>query len=136
MIVKVAISDIIIGKRIREDAGDLSELMESMNRIGLINPVTISENNELIAGFRRLKSAMTLGWKEIECTVVKVESPIHRLEIEAQENLARKDFSPEELVKLHEEEEYARSTGFARFKLWLKRLKARFLAWIREKKKK
>ena len=63
---KLKIEEIRIKKRIRSDLGDLDELCQSMNKYGLLNPVTINRKKILLAGFRRLEAAKVLGWQEIE----------------------------------------------------------------------
>ncbi len=40
---KIKVSEIIVKKRIREDMGDISLLMESMKKNGLFNPITITD---------------------------------------------------------------------------------------------
>ena len=49
------ISEIIIKDRIRKEMGDLVSLEKSIHKLGLLHPIVISENNELIAGKRRLE---------------------------------------------------------------------------------
>lgn len=46
-------------------------LADSMDKIGLIHPVTVTGDLRIIDGHRRVAAAKTLGWKEIECTVVE-----------------------------------------------------------------
>ena len=60
---KVLIDDIIIKRRIRNSLGDLTYLMESIGKYGLLNPITVTDNLELIAGYRRLQACKALGWK-------------------------------------------------------------------------
>jgi hypothetical protein len=48
---------IIIGNRFRKDLGDLDSLAKSIAEIGLLHPIAIAENNELVAGQRRLEIA-------------------------------------------------------------------------------
>jgi len=65
------ISDIIIKNRFRKDLGNLEDLKKSIKEIGLLHPIVINENNELIAGQRRLESCKQLGWKDIPVTIIK-----------------------------------------------------------------
>ena len=53
---KVSIDDVKVGKRIRSDIGDLTDLIESIKKFGLINPIAINERNVLLAGYRRLEA--------------------------------------------------------------------------------
>lgn len=119
---KVNISDIIIKDRIREDIGDLEKLKVSLKLNGLINPITITTDYELLAGFRRLKAAKELGWKKIECSMINASSEIEKLEIEAEENLTRKDFTPEEVVKIAKKKKYINSSPMEKFFIRIKKL--------------
>ena len=94
---KLLIEDIKIKKRIRKDLGDLTSLIDSLRSHGLMNPVVITKNNELIAGHRRIASAKVLGWKSIEVMVLDKISELEKLELEIEENVVRKDFSGDEL---------------------------------------
>lgn len=96
---QVVIGNVKVPERIRKDVGNLEPLMESLNRCGQLNPITISRELELIAGYRRLTAAERLGWKMIDATIVDGLSEEHRLEMELEENIYRKDFSPEELLE-------------------------------------
>ena len=75
---KIAISDILVDEeiRIRKDIGNLEVLQSSIEKVGLINPVLIDENNNLIAGFRRLTACRNLGRKEIEEYLIQKYEPL------------------------------------------------------------
>ena len=94
---QLPIEDIKIKKRIRKDLGDLTSLIDSLRNHGLMNPVVVTKNNELIAGHRRIESAKVLGWKSIDVMVLDKISELEKLELEIEENVARKDFSGDEL---------------------------------------
>jgi ParB family chromosome partitioning protein len=94
---QLLIEDIKIKKRIRKDLGDLTPLIDSLRKHGLMSPVVITKNNELIAGHRRIASAKVLGWKSIDVMVLDKISELEKLELEIEENVARKDFSEDEL---------------------------------------
>ncbi|MCR5218819.1 ParB N-terminal domain-containing protein [Treponema sp.] len=96
----VKISDIKVKKRVRKDLGDLSSLKDSLRSFGLLNPITINSNYELIAGERRLEAAKAIGWESIHA--IMIASPvdkIHQLEMEIEENNQRKEFTDEELIE-------------------------------------
>ncbi|MFU8779950.1 MAG: ParB N-terminal domain-containing protein [Kiritimatiellia bacterium] len=95
---QVRIEDILIKDRVRTEIGNLKPLMESMRLHGQLNPVTITRENELIAGHRRTLAARELGWKFIDAHVVDRTSDVEKLQLELEENVHRKDFSPEELL--------------------------------------
>jgi ParB family transcriptional regulator, chromosome partitioning protein len=67
----MSIADIKVGKRIRKDMGDLAGLAESIEDIGLLNPITVDENGRLLAGARRLAACKRLKWKTIPVNVVR-----------------------------------------------------------------
>jgi len=92
------VNSIVVKDRVRHDAGDLTSLMESMRDHGQLSPLVVTRGFELVAGFRRLESARRLGWQVIEVTIVDRDSPVDKLEMELEENVLRKDFSPEELL--------------------------------------
>jgi ParB family transcriptional regulator, chromosome partitioning protein len=50
------ISEIKIGKRYREDLGDIDELAASIAELGLLHPIVVSQHNLLLAGERRLEA--------------------------------------------------------------------------------
>ena len=100
MLIKV--SDIKVKKRIRKDMGDLRALKESMHTYGLMNPITVNANHELIAGGRRLAAAKELGWETINATVLTNVNEIKELEMELEENNQRKEFSQDEILDGYE----------------------------------
>jgi ParB family chromosome partitioning protein len=127
---KVKINDIVIGRRIRKEPGDLVELRESMGRLGLINPVVINQDRELLAGFRRIMAARELGWTEIDCRIIHTRSKIEKLNIENDENLGRKNFTLQEIAKYREIREYLSARGFKKFQLWLQWAVKKVRQWI------
>ena len=63
------LDEIVVDESVSEFArmmGNLDVLQSSIEKVGLINPVMIDENNNLIAGYRRLSACKKLGWKEID----------------------------------------------------------------------
>ncbi len=92
------IASIKVRGRIRRDLGDLESLKESMARSGLLNPVIVTTDYILVAGQRRLEAAKQLGWHRIHCYIVDTEDPAELLQVELDENVARKDFSSDELA--------------------------------------
>ena len=114
--------------RIRQDIGDLKSLEESIQQVGLINPVLVDENDNLVAGFRRLTACRNLGWQEIEANIVELEGDeLKILEAEVAENLFRKEFTPDEILAIQKRRdeiaEARRPKGaFERFWNWIKAL--------------
>lgn len=93
----MSIEDIVVRKRVRNDLGDLSSLMESMRAHGLLNPILINRDRVLVAGQRRLESAKRLGWHSIEVRVVDKIEELDLLSMEVDENVRRKELSEGEL---------------------------------------
>ena len=54
------ITNIKVGTRFREELGDIESLAQSLESEGLINPITIDKDNNLLAGGRRLAAAKFL----------------------------------------------------------------------------
>ena len=110
---EIPIDSIIIRDRTRKDFGDINPLAESISLVGLLQPVVINENNELIEGQRRIKAYEQLGRTEIPVYRVKLEQIILG---EFHANTNRKDFTSTERVKITaavEEyfREYSRNVG-------------------------
>lgn len=96
----VKIEDIKVKKRVRRDLGDLTTLKDSMHRYGLMNPITLNSNYELVAGERRLEAAKSLGWERINANILDSNvDNIRQLEMELEENNQRKEFTDEELME-------------------------------------
>ena len=64
--------------------------------VGLINPILVDEKNNLIAGYRRLTAAKDLGWEKIDVNVAIGKNKRELLDIEAEENFNRLNFTAEE----------------------------------------
>jgi ParB family chromosome partitioning protein len=94
---QVSVQSIKVENRIRNDLGDLTPLMDSLRKHGQLNPVTISADSDLIAGHRRLESARRLGWLTVDAIRLKDVSEADRLEMEIDENVHRKELTPEEV---------------------------------------
>ncbi len=117
---KIRVSDIKVKNRIRLDAGDISSLKESINRIGLLHPIVIDLDNRLIAGERRLEAVKQLGWEHVEVKVVEVKNKKDRILIEADENISRLDFTNEEIQRSKELiERYSKTNVFWMLWAWI-----------------
>ena len=90
------IQNIKIGERLRTDNGNLQELAESIRTYGLLHPVVIDQDNNLVAGFRRLSACKLLGWTEIETKTINCLTEVELREIELEENIKRKELRPVE----------------------------------------
>ena len=77
---------------------ELGELQESLSSSGLLQPITVrrrpgKDGFELIAGERRLRAAMKLGWKEIPAIIKDIDDR-SVLTLALVENLQRTDLNP------------------------------------------
>lgn len=116
----MAVQDIVLNLRVRKNLGDIGALMESMKTHGLLNPITVTNKGELIAGHRRLESAKRLGWEYVDVVVLDEPDSIEKLEIEIEENTQRKALSPDELADAYVRLDKLKNPGFFR----------RLLNWI------
>lgn len=91
------IHEIKIGNRVRKENGDIAALAHSLKTVGLLHPVVIDENDNLIAGQRRILAAQHLGWQTITTLTVDLEE---RLQAEHDENELRKPFTSSERVAI------------------------------------
>lgn len=77
---------------------DVEMLKKSIETVGLINPLVLNQNNELIAGGRRYTALKELGHTEVP--YIKVDKTALEQElISIDENLVRKDLTNIELEK-------------------------------------
>jgi ParB-like chromosome segregation protein Spo0J len=77
--------------------GDIDALAASMAELGLLHPIVVNADGELVAGKRRLRAAERLGWTEIPVTVVNLDAVVRG---EFAENACRKDFTLSEAVAI------------------------------------
>lgn len=91
---KVPIEKItILRERYERDMGDMEELATSIARFGLLQPILLDDNYELIAGFRRLTAHKMNGELEIEATFRSEVDDVLAKELEIEENIQRKDLT-------------------------------------------
>lgn len=96
---EVAVKDIVVHDRIRNDYGDIDELAKDIAEHGLICPIAITPDYQLIAGERRLKAIQLLGWETVKVNMMTVEDEAALLEREIAENEVRKDFTFSERMR-------------------------------------
>ena len=48
---------------------NVEDLMNSIQEVGLLQPIVVTTDNLIVSGHRRFKSIQTLGWTEVECEV-------------------------------------------------------------------
>jgi len=92
--------------RIEFDQKGLGELKQSILENGVIQPITVRKVNgdfELIAGERRLRAVMDLGFEKIPAFVMEVASEDQMLELALVENIQREDLNPMEVAKAYDQ---------------------------------
>ena len=95
------IEDITLGERFRKDLGDVTELQDSIEELGLLHPIVVTTEGKLIAGARRLEAAKNLGWEEVPVTIAQnVNEAAKELLAERDENTCRMDMKPSEAARL------------------------------------
>ena len=106
MLIKISDIKIKPGRRDAKPKG-VEELARSIQALGLLNPIIVTEDNTLIAGLHRLEAVKKLGWTEIECTVSSMDGLQAEL-AEIDENFVRTNLSHRELgdLLLHRKELY------------------------------
>jgi len=96
--------------RQRKEVGDVSELADSIRRLGLIHPIVVDRRLFLIAGERRLEAHRLLGLDSIAVQWADDLSPSDRRAIELEENVKRKDISwQEQSLAIREYHEFRRA---------------------------
>lgn len=99
-----ALDAIHSGYRIRQDLGDLSELVESIRELGLLQPVTIAPDGTLICGARRVEACRLLGMRHIKVWVRSgLSTELKQLLAEQHENMLRKPLAPTEAARIYQE---------------------------------
>ncbi len=92
-------ADIKLGTRQREDLGDIEQLKESIKAKGQIQPITISTDNTLVSGGRRLEAIKQLGDRKILCVARNIEDELDLREVELFENIHRKEMTWQERAR-------------------------------------
>jgi len=86
---------------VREYFGHIEELMDSIRRVGLLQPIIVRPSNEsfeVVAGHRRLEACRRLRWKQIPA-IVKDLGDKEAFEICVSENVQRSTLNPIEEAK-------------------------------------
>ncbi len=93
------LSAIIIRDRKRKDLGDIQALADSIAEVGLLHPIIIDRNRQLIAGHRRWAAYALLGHEHIAATVAwDLDDALAKMHAERDENVCRKDYLISEAV--------------------------------------
>lgn len=95
------------------ELGDLSELSDSIKRVGIYNPILVrkvGEKYQVVAGFRRTHAAMAAGLKEIPCEVLNYTNEWEYFVAAITENLHNKAMNPIEEARAYS---FLRHEGFS-----------------------
>lgn len=89
------VADIVVNRadRQRRELRNIDELAESIQRIGLINPIIVTSDGVLVAGERRLTAITQLAWTHIPVQFVEDLSEYELQAIELEENIKREQLS-------------------------------------------
>ncbi|WP_167836445.1 ParB/RepB/Spo0J family partition protein [Anaerolactibacter massiliensis] len=88
------IDEIVVKDRVRKNAYvHIKDLMEDIQKNGLINPITINADKVLLAGFRRYTACKALGMEDIPVHMVNTKDEEQDLQVEISENELREDFT-------------------------------------------
>jgi ParB family chromosome partitioning protein len=93
----MSITSITVGPRYRKYLGDLDSLAASIKGVGLLHPIVVTPEYQLIAGQRRLEACKLLGWSDVPVHVVDLDRLVAG---EYAENTVREDFTPSEAVAI------------------------------------
>ncbi|WP_258297891.1 ParB N-terminal domain-containing protein [Paenibacillus peoriae] len=95
----IDINKIKVSDRIRKDFGGIEELAQDIEQNGLINPIVVTPDYQLIAGERRLRAHQFLGRSEVTVRIMEIKDFEHQLQLEISENEHRKEFTFSERVE-------------------------------------
>lgn len=95
----IDINQIKVNDRIRKDFGGIEELAQDIEQNGLINPILVTPDYQLIAGERRLRAHEYLKREQVLVRVMEISDYEHQLRLEISENEHRKEFTFSERVE-------------------------------------
>lgn len=94
---KAKCNEIKVGNRMRKDLGNIDSLALDIKETGLLQPIGVTKDYELVFGERRLEACKLLNYEEIEVVIIDSDKV---LECEALENVSRKSFIMSERVEI------------------------------------
>lgn len=99
-----AVDSIRVGNRHRKDMGDLDALTASIQRDGLLQPITITPDGVLVCGARRLAAVRALGWRTVNVWVRSaISDRLAHLLAEQDDNVLHKELTALEAETLYRE---------------------------------
>lgn len=98
------VASIQVGRRHRTDLGDIEPLAASIDRDGLLQPLTITPDGMLVCGARRLTAIKELGWKTVNVWVRSgISDRLGHLLAEQDDNMLHKPLTQLEAAGLYRE---------------------------------
>ncbi len=89
----IAVGSIAVGKRARSlNSERVRALRDSIEQLGLLQPIVVSGTGQLVAGYHRLEAARQLGWLTIQAHVLEADDLEAEL-AEIDENLIRHELT-------------------------------------------
>src|SRR5262245_745564 len=85
-------------QRQRSELADISILADSIRRLGLIHPIVVTRDLQLVARERRPSACKPLGWNQIAAQYTDELEPARLRAIELEENIKRLDISWQDQV--------------------------------------
>ncbi|GAB3769925.1 ParB family chromosome partitioning protein [Nocardioides ginsengisegetis] len=99
-----SVESIAVGVRHRQDLGDLAPLVASIDRLGLLQPITIAPDGTLLCGRRRLEAIRLLRWQSVKVWVRSgLSDELNSLLAQQDDNLLHKPLSVLEAASLYRE---------------------------------
>ena len=96
------------------DPGDLTALMQSIEEVGLLQPITVTPDGVLVCGWRRLEAMRRLGKRTLSVWVRSgISDQLSHLLAQQDENEQRKPLSPVETARLYARDQGPREGGRA-----------------------
>jgi len=95
--------EIRVGERFRTEYKDIEALAASIKNFGLLQYPVLDQDNNLVAGGRRLQAMEALGWTKIPITRKSGVSELRLREMELEENIQRVNLTWQEDTKLRQQ---------------------------------
>jgi ParB/RepB/Spo0J family partition protein len=99
VVTTLVLESIEVGERSRQHAGDIDSLAASIDEVGLLHPIVVTPEGELVAGWRRLQALKLLDWALVPVTIVdNLTTAEIQLKAGSDENTCRENLSPSEAL--------------------------------------
>ena len=84
---------------LKREHGDIKGLAENIKRNGLLQPIVINQNNNMVSGRRRYAALKMLGWTEVHVNQIETKDDVDKLSKTLAENIMRKNLRWQEEVR-------------------------------------